>query len=132
MLDPDDERFETYLKQFRPLMPDKFPVSQIKPAPRPHSDLTIWAVGGVVATAILGVATVQVLNHRVTGESNHSAKVTLLAPTPLTMRRADALLATAPSYKAVMNELAFPPKSSTVPNDKQSALAILGKEKIKL
>jgi hypothetical protein len=132
VLDPDDERFETYLKQFRPLMPDEFPVNQIKPAPRPHSDLVIWAVGAAVATAILGVVTVQVLNHRVTGESNHSAKVTLLAPTPLTMRRADALLATAPSYKAVMNELAFPPKSSTVPKDKQSALAILGKEKIKL
>ncbi len=132
MLDPDDERFETYLKQFRPLTPDEFPVNEIKPAPRPHLVPVIWAVGGVVAMAILGVATVQVLNHRVTGESNHSAKVTLLAPTPLTMRRADALLATAPSYKAVMNELAFPPKSSTVPKDKQSALAILGKEKIKL
>lgn len=132
MLDPDDERFETYLKQFRPLMPDEFPVSEMKPAPRPHSVPVVWAVGGVVAMAILGVATVRVLNHRVTGESNHSAKVKLLAPTPLTMRRADALLATAPSYKAVMNELAFPPKSSTVPNDKQSALAVLGKEKIKL
>jgi hypothetical protein len=132
MQDPDDERFETYLKQFRPLMPDEFPVNEMKPAPRPHLVPVIWAVGGVVAMAILGVATVQVLNHRVTRESNHSPKVKLLAPTPLTMRRANALLATAPSYKAVMNGLAFPLKSSTVPKDKQSALAVLGKEKIKL
>jgi hypothetical protein len=130
--DTDDERFETYLKQFRPLVPDALPVNEIRPEPRRHLVLTIWAAGSVVAMVILGVAALRVLNHRVTGESNHSAQVKLLAPTPLTTRRADALLATAPSYKAVMNELAFPPKSSTVPKDKQSALAVLGKEKIKL
>jgi hypothetical protein len=48
------------------------------------------------------------------------------------MREANELLVKAPSYKAVMNELAFPPKSSTTSNDKQSALAMLSEEKTKL
>ena len=132
MPDPDDERFETYLKQFRPLLPDALPVNEIRQAPPGHIVLTVWAVGGIVAMVILGVTSLRILNHRVTGESKHSASVELLAPTPLTIRGANGLLATAPSYKAVMNELAFPPKTSTVPKDKQSALAVLGKEKIKL
>jgi hypothetical protein len=130
--DSGDERFETYLKQFRPLVPDPLPAKEIRPEPRRRLVLTICTVGIVVAMMILGVTTLRVLNHRITRESDQSATVKGVEPTPLTMRRANALLATAPSYKAVMNELAFPVKSSTVPKDKQSALAVLGKEKIKL
>ena len=132
MPDSDDERFETYLKQFRPLVPDALPAQGIRLDPRRHLVLTLCAVGSVMAMVILGVAALRVLNHRVTGESDQSATVKRVEQTPLTMRRANALLATAPSYKAVMNELAFPVKSPTVPKDKQSALAVLGKEKIKL
>jgi hypothetical protein len=51
---------------------------------------------------------------------------------PLTMRDANALLATAPSYKAALDEMAFHHQPSTVPKDKQSGLAVLAKEKIKL
>ena len=132
MPDPNDERFKTYLKQFRPLVPDALPVNQMRPAPRGHIVLTIWAVGGIVVMVIVGVASLRIMDHRVTGESTHSASVEFLAPTQLTMRGANGLLATAPSYKAVMNELAFPPQTSIVPKDKQSALAVLGKERIKL
>ncbi len=82
---------------------------------------------------VFGVTSLQILNHRIPEKSNHSVSFKLPPPTAsLTMRRANNLLATAPSYKAVMNELAFPPKSSTISKDKQSALAVLGKEKIKL
>jgi hypothetical protein len=127
----DDERFEKYLKQFRPLAPDCLPV-EIKPAPRRHLALAIWAVGAT-ALVLIGVASLWIVNHRITHQSNHSASVQLRARTPsLTMRHANDLLVKAPSYKAVMNELAFPPKSSTISNDKQSALAVLSKEKIKL
>jgi hypothetical protein len=48
------------------------------------------------------------------------------------MRDANSLLASAPSYKAVLDEMAFHPRGSTVPKDKQSAVAVLSKEKIKL
>ena len=133
MLDqPDDERFETYLKQFRPLVPDLLPVNQTQPAPRRHFGQTIRLAGWVVATLILGVAGLRMLNHQRATESSHTAKAKLLASTPLTVQRANVLLATAPSYKALMNELTFPPKSSPVPQNKQSALAVLSKEKIKL
>ena len=126
----EDEGFENYLKQFRPLMPDGLP--EIRPAPRRRFVLAIWAVAAV-AVMVLGVLTVRKLNHRFGEESHSSAPVNLLAPTaPLTMRGANALLATAPSYKAVMDQLAFPQKTSTVPKEKQSALAVLGKEKIRL
>jgi len=129
--DLDDERFEKYLKQFRPLVPDGLP-AEIRPAPRRNLVLAAWAVGAV-AMVIFGVAILRILEHRVPDQPNHTASVKLSAATSsLTMRHADDLLATAPSYKAVMNELAFPPKSSTISNGKQSALAALSKEKIKL
>jgi len=128
---PDDERFEIYLKQFRPLVPDVVPVNQTKPVPRRHFGLTLRAAGWVVAMVIFGVAGLRILSHQRAAESHHTAKAKL-ASTPLTVQRANDLLATAPSYKALMNELTIPPKSSPVPNDKQSALAVLSKEKIKL
>jgi hypothetical protein len=48
------------------------------------------------------------------------------------MHDANALLAKAPSCKALMNELALRPSSSTPSKKKQSAFAVLAKEKIKL
>jgi hypothetical protein len=127
----DDERFEKYLKQFRPLAPDGLP-AEIRLPPRRHSALAIWAVGAT-AIGIIGVASLWIVNHWITSQPNHSASVNLPTRTPaLTMRDANDLLVKAPSYKAVMNELAFPPQSSTSSNDKQSALAVLSEEKIKL
>jgi len=127
----DDERFEKYLKQFRPLAPDGL-TAEIRRAPRRHSALAIWAVGAT-AIVIIGVASLWIVNDRITHQSNHSASVNLPTRTPsLTMRDANELLVKAPSYKAVMNELAFPPKSSASSNDKQSALAVLSEEKTKL
>jgi hypothetical protein len=133
----DDERFENYLKRFRPAMPEPLLVNERWPAPRRHLVLAIWAVSAV-AMVILGAASLRILNHRILNQriavdSDRSGSVQSPGPTPpLTMHDANALLATAPSYKAVMNKLAFPLRSSTVPKDKQSALAVLGKEKIKL
>jgi hypothetical protein len=130
--EPDDERFEAYLKKFHPLLPEALALNEIRPEPRRHLVRTIWAMGSVVAMVILGVATFRVLIHRATGESNQSATVKSLAPTPLTMRRANDLLAKAPSYKDLMNGLALRPKRSTLSKSQQSAFAVLGKEKIKL
>ena len=128
---PDDGRFETYLKQFRPLAPDVLRVNEMSPVPRRHFGLTIGAAG-IVAMVLLTAAGLRILNDRRGAESYHTVAAELSASVPLTMRRANGLLATAPSYKAVMNDLTFPPKSSPVPKDKQSVLTLLGKEKIKL
>jgi hypothetical protein len=127
----DDERFENYLKQFRPLVPDHLP-TETRYAARRHSVLVIWAVGAM-AIVIIGVASLWIVNHRIAHQSNQSASVNSPTRTPsLTMRDANDLLVKAPSYKAAMNELAFPPKSSSISPNKQSALTVLSEEKIKL
>jgi hypothetical protein len=51
---------------------------------------------------------------------------------PLTMRSANAWLATAPSFKAAIDDLAFRSQASPLPQGKQSAIAVLRKEKIRL
>jgi len=129
--DLDDEQFETYLKGFHPLVPDALPVRELRR--RPRAILLATAVLGAVATVIVGVASFRILNHHSSGEPSHFTTIQGLVPRqPLTLRDADALLASAPSYKSAMDELAFPRQRSTVPNQSQSALAVLGKEKIKL
>ena len=50
----DDERFENYLKRFRPAMPDPLLVGESRPAPRRPFVFATWAVGAV-AIVILGV-----------------------------------------------------------------------------
>lgn len=131
---PDDERFELYLKQFRPLMPDALPVNESRPVPRRHLVLAIGLVGAVALVIIgIGITSLRILNHPRVVDSNRSGSLQWLGPTPpLTMHDANALLAKAPSYKALMNELALRPSSSTPSKKKQSAFAVLAKEKIKL
>ena len=127
----DDERFERYLKQFHPLIPDALPIN--KPARRVPSYwvFAIWAAG--VATAIiLGVISFRMIPNRVSGPSSPES-VSVNAPMePLTMRDANSMLATAPSYQAALEEMAFHPRRPTVPKDKQSAVEVLAKEKSKL
>jgi hypothetical protein len=53
-------------------------------------------------------------------------------PEPLTMRSANAWLATAPSFKAAVDDLAFRSQTRPLPQGKQSAVAVLSKEKIRL
>ena len=129
MQTPDDERFETYLKQFRPLLPDALPTTTRERALPRRWILGIWS-SGAAAVIILGMIGWRMTHSRVSGNPQ---PVSVASPMqPLTMRDANSLLATAPSYKAVLDEMAFHPRPSTVPNDQQSAVAVLSKEKIKL
>lgn len=128
----DDEQFETYLKRFRPATPDPLPRGEKTPVLRRQFAFAISAVGAV-AMVILLLAGVRILNHRrvVDSERPHLVQP-LRATAPLTMRDADALLAKAPSYKALMNELALHPNHATVFRNNQSAFSVLDKEKSKL
>jgi len=113
-------------------MPDPLPVKESGPAPRRHFAFAISVVGAV-AMVILSLAGLRITNHHMVVDSNRSDSVQpLRAMPPLTMRDANALLATAPSYKALMNELALRPNNATVSRNKQSAFAVLDKEKTKL
>jgi len=132
--DLDDEQFETYLREFRPLVPDAPPVRDLRPARNRRRPLILAAVAlGVVASVILGVASFRLLNYRGSIDFNRTASVGgLVSRQPLTLRDVNGLLATAPSYKSAMDELVFPRHRSIVPDQSQSALAVLAKEKIKL
>lgn len=128
---PDDERFEHYLKQFRPLLPDALPISTPQRARR-YWVFGLWSASAA-AVIILGVIGFRVIPSRVPRQPGNPQPVGLTSPVrPLTMRDANSLLATAPSYKSALDEMAFHARGSTVPKDQQSAVAVLSKEKIKL
>ena len=119
------------MNQFRPIVPDALPpLRGSQESWRRRS--VLWAVG-FAATVILGVVTFQMISSRVAQNRSDTASLQEVVPTrPLTMREANALLATAPSYKEAVDRMAFRIESSTIPEDKESALAVLAKVKIKL
>lgn len=129
----DDEGFETYLKQFRPIVPDGLPLTEgSQKSWRRRSVLSIGVVGAAVMV-ILGVVSFHIVKSRVAHKRSNPASVEVVLPRqPLTMRDANALLASAPSYKSAVGSMAFRNQDSTIPKNKQSALAVLAKEKIKL
>ncbi len=134
MPDLDDDQFEKYLKKFRPLVPESLPAGELRPARHRARPLLLTAAAvGMAAIVILGVARLRVISRPGSTEPEHSAWVERRGPAhPLTLRDANALLATAPSYKSAMDELVLPRRRSTAPNETQSALTVLAKERIKL
>ena len=130
---PDDEGFETYLRRFRPLAPEPLPARGSGQSYRRR--FALWA-GAAAAVAILA-GTIALDIHT---ERNRVAETTrrlaipdqLVDGPPLTMRSANALMAKAPSFKALIDDMAFRSQTISIPKGKLSAVAVLGKEKIKL
>jgi hypothetical protein len=129
---PIDEKFEARLKQFHPLAPQPLPVDSRLHAPRR------WFVPAVcAATAAAAVAVAVLAPHARTGRITSPVKSFAISdqqtkPRSLTVRSANALLATAPSFKDAIDGIAFPAKPAPLPANKHSALVELSKEKIKL
>ncbi|HEV2423591.1 MAG TPA: hypothetical protein VGZ29_02060 [Terriglobia bacterium] len=126
---PDDDQFETYLRQFRPVVPDPLPV-----ASRPPVRLWLWPLAATAAVAlVIAAALAMRLHHkpaRSTGGQRPAAVEQLTSAQPLTLRRADDLLAHAPSFEAAMDGLAFQSEQTQVPPGSESALETLGKENL--
>lgn len=133
----DDERFENYLKQFRPIVPDALPLTAHSQVSRRPAVVRLW-IAGIAALAIIGVVAFHITSnggahhHHAFQHSNAVSVHVVLPEQPLTVRDVNALLTAAPSYKSVVDSIAFSNQGSTIPQDKQSALAALSKEKIKL
>jgi hypothetical protein len=93
------------------------------------------AVAAILVISAIGAVILHLRSNRV-AVSNTGSDVALAerhAPSePLTMRSANALLAKAPSFKAAVDDLAFRSQTSALPRDRQSAVAVLSKEKIRL
>ena len=134
MQTPDDEQFEAYLKRFHPIAPESVPTLSVRHSYRRSPPLGIW-LAAVAATLVIGAVIVHIRNDRVVvpNMAHPAALVERHAPSdPLTIRSANAWLATAPSFKAAVDDLAFRSQTSPLPQGKQSAVTVLSKEKIRL
>jgi len=133
---PDDEQFELYLKRFDPIAPDPIPMLRIEVASRRPFRV---GTGFAAFAAILTVGIILVWHVRsssrviVSSTVRDAVSADQHAPLePLTMRSASAWLTAAPSFKTAIDDLAFRSLSNPMPQDQQSAVAVLSKEKIKL
>ena len=134
MQTPDDEQFEAYLKRFHPIVPEPVPTLSVGHSSRRSLSLGTW-LAAVAAILVIGAVILHIRSNRVVVPSTASdvAFAERHAPSePLTMRSANAWLATAPSFKAAVDDLAFRSQTSPLPQGKQSAVAVLSKEKIRL
>jgi hypothetical protein len=134
---PDDEQFEAYLKRFHPIAPEPVPTLSVGHSSRRSPPLGIWlaAVAAILVIGVIGSVILHVRSSRivVSNKASDAAVSERHAPSePLTMRSANAWLATAPSLKAAVDDLAFRSQTSPLPQGKQSAVAVLSKEKNRL
>ena len=131
---PDDERFEAYLKQFRPLVPEPLPMVERSHRARRRFAPGAWAAAAV-AVLVLVALTLHIRTNRapVTETIGNAGNPEHLQDSqPLTMRSANALMAKTPSFKAMVDDMAFRSQTVPLPKGKRSAVAVLRKEKIKL
>ncbi|HET8887687.1 MAG TPA: hypothetical protein VFQ41_02190 [Candidatus Angelobacter sp.] len=127
-----DEQFEKYLKQFRPVAPEALAVKQqVRAGRRP---LVLAARVGVAA--VLFAVTVSVFLY---WPSHQPGQIGTSKPgveelnnsQPLTIAKANALLAEAPSFKVAVDNMAFQSESRAILEGRYSALALLSKEETK-
>jgi hypothetical protein len=131
---PDDEQFEAYLKRFHPIAAEPVPTLSVGHSSRRSLSLGIW-LGAVAAILVIGAFILHIRGNKdvVSNTASDAAFAERHAPSePLTMRSANAWLAAAPSFKAAVDGLAFRSQTSPLPQGKQSAVAVLSKEKIRL
>lgn len=132
MQTPDDEQFESYLKQFHPVAPEPVPTLTARASRRSFA-LGV-RVAAVAAILIVGIVVLHSRSKKIAVRNTirDVASLELRAPSePLTIRSATTWLAAAPSFKAAVDELAFRSKNVSIPRGKQSAIAVLSKEKTK-
>lgn len=130
----DEQQFESYLKGFRPLAPESLPVEL---HPRTRRRRLVWTAWAAACAACLVLALL-LFSHRrnptgpTAGNGNLSGVSQFANSRPLTLGRANALLAQVPSFKEAVDQLSFHSQPSPQSQGKQSALAALGKEDFKL
>jgi len=122
----DDAQFERYLKGFRPLAPES-PELEKRPsrARRPF----VWMAWAAASAASLVLAFLFMHRNKPATPLNAPR---LADSQSLTIGRANALLAHAPSVKEAFDEPSFQPHPASQLEGKQSALAALSEENIKL
>jgi hypothetical protein len=133
MLNPEEEQFESRLKEFRPLAAEPLPVER---ADRARRRRFVLAACAAAAIAIVVVVLFKIPYERDQATAPHPAvkQTTVEAPAngrTLTIRSANKLLADAPSVESALDDLAFHSRRKQLPRGTQSALAVLGEEDLK-
>lgn len=130
MHNSDDEKFEEFLKQFRPL------VAQPLPMARQSTRKINWISALAAIVAIVTLASVGVFLRPKEPSPNVGQTVMLIAHStgsqPLTLGAAKTLLNRSASIKATLDREAFRPAPIQFSDGAQSALAILSQERTKL
>ncbi len=129
---PDDERFESYLRQFRPAAALPLPIEKLA---RPRRFVLLAALAATaVALVVVGFSLRLRWLRKDSAERGTSIASTerLESSTPLTLGGANALLSTAPSFSFAVKEMSFRSGTTPPPAGKSSALAVLSKEKTRL
>ena len=118
----DDEQFEQYLKEFRPLAAESLQIEKQPSRARRRFAYLAWA-----AACAASVLLVFLLWHRPKPLQPLQPPNTpqVASSQSLTIGRANALLARAPSLKELFDEPSFQPQPASQPEGKQSALAVL-------
>lgn len=129
----DDEQFEEYLKQFRPVTPEALLMKkQVKARRRPLLTAAWAAVAAAILLSVMAPAFLRWLPHR-PGEDRTSKPGVeeLNNPQLLTIAKANVLLAQATSFNAAVDNMAFQPESKPISEGRYSALALLSEEETK-
>lgn len=127
---PDDEQFEGYLREFRPLTAD--PLLPERRRGRSRRVFVFVAFGGLCAGAILlallAVRHIPASNRSKTGGGVQTSALKLASQQPLTIGRADVLIARARSFQAAVDQVSFEPSAAPQSDDEESAFSVLSKK----
>ena len=132
MPNPDDQ-FEAHLKSFQPLIPDPLPALEHTRVVRRLPRLAGWIAAGAVM-AIFAVLAWRAQKAQVVVPVVTKLDSGDMRPLrgPLTQQNINEWLARAPSFKTAVDHLGFRPETSSIQQGKQSAVAVLSEERIKL
>lgn len=126
MLIPDDgERFESYLKQFRPV--DAEPLAQKSPRRAKLRSFALFAAVAAVLVILVPAAAFWYRHGRFTPPTPEAA------PVKVTLGQAELALAQDSSFDEALDRLertSKPQRKSKPGNHVQSALQVLGREKL--
>jgi len=132
---PDDEQFERYLRQFKPVAADPLPLAR-RPA---LGRFWFYVVPAAAAIALLLVLFFMLRERarpaiapQAKSPATPAAREELAISQPLTLHQANELLAHSPSLASALDNLAFQRQRRKLPQGSLSALAALSKEDIKL
>lgn len=124
----EDERFESYLRNFRPLPSAPLPPRRARGNVRRFLISAVSAAAGILVAALLGFHFRATHHPSATRENDRKANSIPMAG-PLTTGRANAALFRNSSVKAGLDEMAFPVRSNQLSGGEVSALELLGEEK---